>query len=154
MGVINSPPFWKEENMGVSVSSKNLSNNFTLSGFKKIKEYIVELTNNYKFIKLYDQINGIEEWSPVQFSEYDQELNDIIKNSGKGFAHIVEFVYQPDDDGSLAKTKCKTIWDMIKNNDSVNDKVFECEENEGFATFNDFKNIILDGSENNGIKWN
>jgi len=134
--------------MGVTVKSKNYSIDMGYNGFNMLRTKIAELTGpeiheHYK--KLNDGIYLYGQPQKEFFEEYNKAINELEKS--KNIPHgILDFLYKSDCGGKLPFTKCKQIYEVIKDYDD--NIAYGYVGRSDCAVFSDFKKLIKDCADN------
>lgn len=113
------------------IKSKHKSIEMGYGAFAKIRMQIALMTNK-EIAQHYDDL--FKEYSDGDFSEYD-DTTDYLAMKYPEFVPILDFLYTPDCDGVYSD--CEPLWELIKDS--------EISDN--------FKEVIKDGAENDGIEW-
>jgi hypothetical protein len=139
--------------MGISVLSKNKSIDVTYGGFHKLRKHIVEASNNKQLIDLYDEFDLLySKGTDKDLHNYDRKVNEFIHlQTDNDFINLIRFSYLPDSDGNITKSQCESLLKYIS--EDCIDFVIGFTGRSEPAKYMDFKNILIDGIENNGIRW-
>lgn len=126
--------------MGVSITAKHSKYDFTMGygAFFNLRKEIA-LALDEEFGKCYEGL--IKCWTLKDYEKNDNNAEYIINNKHLD-EDIIDFLYQPDQEGSVSYKTCKKIYDLIKDVDYSN-KYFqyvtfrnpECSDYEAFKHF-------------------
>jgi hypothetical protein len=140
--------------MGVTIESKNYSEDLGYGGFSRFRDRVASLSNpvfGKHYAKLNDTMFLMGTEREAYFKEYDAETERLIK-ANVITAEIANFCYQSDCDGSINQEQARQIYEKIKDYD---DKVcYGYSGRSDCAMFSNLKAIFKDCAENGGtIDW-
>lgn len=140
--------------MGVTIESKSHSIDMGYAGFNRLRLKVAELTGeeigeHYKDLDKGMFLNGTDR------EEFFQIYNKKISELEKEFKiphGILDFLYASDCSGKITFTKCKQIYEVIKDYD--NNILYGYCGRSDCAKFKDFKEIVKDCIDNKcSMKW-
>ena len=141
--------------MGVTVKSKDFSMGLGYGGFLRLRKKVAELTGkeigeHYAYLE--KGMFSINESERKKFlDQYNKKTTELAKTH-KIPIGILEFLYSSDCNGSLAPSKCKQIYKIIKNYDD--NILYGYAGKPDCAKFKDFKAIIKNCIDNKcSMKW-
>lgn len=140
--------------MGVTIESKNFSEDMGYGGFNRFRNKVATLSNS-EFGKHYAKLDdtmflqGVERES--FFKKYDAKTNELIKKNIIT-VEIANFCYQSDCGGSIDQDQAKQIYEKIKDYDD--NICYGYAGRSDCAMFSDLKSIFKDCAENGGtVEW-
>ena len=137
--------------MGITLEGKkgNLSIDIGCGGFNKLRLKIAELIGG-EFVKHYNllfkpEIHFMDFQTDSFFDKYDEETEALMKKE-KISKKVIDFLYQPDCEGSIHYGACKQILKIIGDYDD-NILYGYCARSD-CAKFSDFKAILQECVDN------
>ena len=134
--------------MGLSITSKNKSIDIPYFAFYRLRLVVAKCTDE-RLGHLYEMIRDAN--TEEELREHDILINVYYENAPDNIWKIIRFLYMPDSDGKIGKRMCKVIYEKIEN--YTDNAVYGYAGWENPARFSDFKDVIKDGAQNNGIRW-
>ena len=140
--------------MGVTIGSKKYSIDMGCGGFNNLRKKVAELTGkeigeHYKELDKGMFISGTERED--FFKKYNKKIGDL-ENTFKIPRGILMFLYASDCEGEITSSKCKQIYEVIKDYDD--DILYGYCGRSDCAKFKDFKEIVKDCIDNKcAMEW-
>lgn len=141
--------------MGITISSKNKSIDLGCGGFYNLRTKVAELTNPellaiYKELDRSFRILSSKERKTF-FENYNKQIQKFDEDHDGDYFEILNFLYASDCDAEFDADHCKKIYEIIKDYDD--NILYGYAGRKDCAKFSDFKEVILDGVNNDGIEW-
>lgn len=141
--------------MGITIISKNKSIDLGCGGFYNLRMKVAELTENdiYNHYKKLDDSFRIFDSDKRQefFQEYNKKIQELDDKYNGKYSEILDFLYESDCEAKLDANHCQKIYGVIKDYDD--EILYGYCGRKDCAMFKDFKEVILDGANNDGIEW-
>lgn len=139
--------------MSVNITGYKQSISCGYAGFFCLRCHIAELISSEFagfYMKLFE--NGFCK-DEAFLAEYETELNQIMIPKYSIDEAVVNFLYQPDCDGSLSPEETNVLWNLIKS-DSSPDFIFGKKDVNKVAKWSDFRNLVENCVRNGvGLEW-
>lgn len=141
--------------MGITIISKNKSIDLGCGGLYNLRMKVAELTENdicdhYK--KLDDSFRIFDSGKRQEFfEEYNKKIQELDDKYNGKYSEILNFLYESDCGAYLDTNHCQKIYEVIKDYDD--EILYGYCGRKDCAMFKDFKEVILDGANNDGIEW-
>ena len=140
--------------MGVTIESKNYSMDMGYGGFANLRKKVAELAGK-EIGKHYGKLDkGMFLYGEERaefFKVYNKKIGEL-ETRFKIPRGILMFLYASDCEGKITSSKCKHIYEVIKNYDD--DILYGYCGRGDCAKFKDFKVIVKDCIDNKyNMKW-
>lgn len=141
--------------MGITISSKNKSIYLGYGGFYNFRTKVAELTDP-ELLALYKELDKSfkilsSEERKTFFENYNKQIQKFDEDHDGKYSEVLDFLYASDCDAEFDADHCKKIYEIIKDYDD--NILYGYVGRKNCAKFSDFKAVILDGTNNNGIEW-